>query len=112
MSDLDARLAAALEADAPPERDALFRLDVLARIERARFRRRIVSASVIALIAAMLVAVNAQTIDTWIAADARLGWVLGAAALVAMLALPGMPTAATPGVRTVVKVLGRWFSGS
>jgi hypothetical protein len=111
MSDLDARLTAALGADAPPEPDALFRLDVLARIERARFRRRIVRATAIALIAAMLVAVNAQTIDTWMATDARHGWIVGAAALVAMLALPGMPTAATPGVRAVVKVLGRWFSG-
>ena len=111
MSDVDARLAAVLGADAPPERDALFRLDVLARLERARFQRRIARATAIALVAVMLVAVEAQTIDTWIAADARHGWIVGAVALAAMLALPGMPIAATPGVRTVVKVFGRWFSG-
>jgi hypothetical protein len=111
MSDVDARLAAALGADAPPERDALFHLEVLARIERSRFRRRIVRVSAIALMAAMLIVVNAQTIDTWIASDARHEWIVGVAALVAMLALPGMPIAATPGVRAVVKVFGRWFSG-
>lgn len=111
MSDVDARLAVALAADAPPERDALFRLDVLARLERARFRRRILRTTAIALIAAMLVALNAQTIDTWIASDPRHEWIIGAAALIAMLALPGMPTAVTPGVRAVVKVFGRWFSG-
>jgi hypothetical protein len=111
MSDVDARLTAALEADAPPERDALFRLDVLARIERARFQRRIVLATAIALVAVMLVGVHAQAIDTWMAADTRHAWIVGAVATAAMLALPGMPTAAIPGVRTVVRVFGRWFSG-
>ena len=111
MNDIDARLVAALGADAPPERDAVFRLDVLARIERARFRRRVLWTTAVGLMAAMLVAANAQTIDMWIAADARHGWIVGAAALAALLALPGMPTAATPGVRVVVKVFGRWFSG-
>jgi hypothetical protein len=111
MNDLGTRLAAALAAEAPPERDALFRLDVLARIERARFRRRIARASAVALVVVVLVAVNARTIDAWMAADPRHGWIVAAAALVAMLALPGMPAAATPGVRAVVKVLGRWFSG-
>ena len=110
MSDLDARVAAALGADAAPERDALFRLDVLARIERTRFRRRILRTTAIALVAAMLVAVNAQTIDTWIAADAWHGWIVGAAALVAMLVLSGMPIASTPGVRAVVNVFGHWFA--
>jgi len=113
VSDIDARLAAALGADAdvPPERDALFRLDVLARIERASFRRRILRTAVIGLVAAILVAVNVRAIDTWIASDALNGWIVGAVALAATLALAGTPTTATPGMRTVVKVLGRWFSG-
>ena len=111
MSDLDARLDAALRADLPPERDALFRLDALARMERGRFRQRVVRASVMALSAAILVAVNAPAIDAWMAADARHGWIAGAVALAALLALPGMPVAATPGVRAIVKALGRWFSG-
>ena len=113
MSDIDARLAAALGADAdtPPERDALFRLDVLARIERARFRRRILRTTVIGLVAAMLVAVNGRAIDTWIASDALNAWIVGAVALAATLALAGTPTAAAPGVRTIVQLFGRWFSG-
>jgi FtsH-binding integral membrane protein len=109
MSDVEARLAAALGADAPPERDALFRLGVLARIERARFRRRILWTVAIGLMASMLIAVNAATIDTWIAADWRHSWIVGAAAVAVVLALPGMPTAAMPGMRTVVKVFGRLF---
>jgi len=111
MSDVDARLAAALEADAPPARDAVFRLDVLARIERARFQRRIVIATAIALMAAIVIVVNVQTIDAWLAADERNAWIVGAVALAAMFALPGIPTAAPPGVRTVVELFGRWFSG-
>ena len=106
---VDERLAAALAADAPPERDALFRLDVLARLERARFQRRIVQATAIGLMAMMLVAVNVPAIDMWMAADPRHGWMVGVIALIAMLAVPGMPTAATPGVRTVVKVFGRFL---
>jgi hypothetical protein len=41
VSELDVRLAAALQAEAPPERDPLFRIEVLERIERARFRRQL-----------------------------------------------------------------------
>lgn len=111
MNDLDARLVAALGGDAPPARDALFRLDVLARIARARLRRRILVASAIGIVATILVAVNARTIDTWIEGDPQHGWIVGLAALVALLAVPGMSTAATPGVRAVVKGFERWFSG-
>ena len=110
MSDVDTRLTAAFGADAPPERDALFRLGVLVRIERVRFRRRILFTTAIALVAAMLVAVNAAAIDTWMASDARHAWITGAAALAAILAVPGMLTRA-PGVRAIVKVFERWFAG-
>ena len=110
MSDLDARLAAALGADAAPERDALFRLGVLARIERVRFRRRILFTMGLALVAATLIAVNAQAIDMWMASDARHVWIVGVAALAVILAFPGMRTAA-PGVQTIVKGFGRWFAG-
>ena len=44
MTDLDARLTAALQADALPERDPLFRIEVLRRRERARFRRQLLLA--------------------------------------------------------------------
>jgi hypothetical protein len=95
----------------PPDRDAVFRLNVLARLERVRFQRRMVQTISVGLAALMLVAINAQTIDTWMAADGRHEWIPGAAALVALLALLGMPTAAMPGMRVVVKAFGRWFSG-
>jgi hypothetical protein len=42
MTDADERLAAALRHDAPPPRDARFRLQVIERRERRRFRRRAV----------------------------------------------------------------------
>lgn len=111
MTDADARLAAALGADGPPERDVLFRLEVLARIERAQFRRRIVGTTTIALMASALVVVNAQAIDAWTATDPRHPWIVAAAALGVVLVIPGMPIAATPGVRAVVKAFGRWFTG-
>jgi hypothetical protein len=41
VNELDARLAAALQAEAPPRHDPLFRIEVLARVERARFRRQL-----------------------------------------------------------------------
>jgi len=39
-ADLDQRIAQLLNANAPPERDPLFRIQLLARRERQRFRRR------------------------------------------------------------------------
>ena len=39
--DDEARLVQLLRGDLPPERDPLFRLDVLARLERRRFRRQL-----------------------------------------------------------------------
>ena len=41
MSDIDARLIAALQADAAPADDVMFRVDTLARLERARYRRHV-----------------------------------------------------------------------
>ena len=66
MSDLDIRLTAALNADPPPAQDAKFRVEVLLRIERARFKRRVVMTLAVAFAAAALVAVNAQAIEAWI----------------------------------------------
>ena len=66
MSDLETRVSAALNADAPPARDALFRLEVLVRLERVRFRRRVTLA---VAAAAMLAAVSAPALDAWMAAD-------------------------------------------
>jgi len=41
MADDEARLVELLRGDLPPERDPLFRIDVLARRERRRFRRQL-----------------------------------------------------------------------
>jgi hypothetical protein len=40
MTDIDERITAALRHDAPPLRDPLFRIQLLERAERQRFRRR------------------------------------------------------------------------
>jgi hypothetical protein len=39
-SEIDQRIAAFLNANAPPERDPMFRIQLLARRERQRFKRR------------------------------------------------------------------------
>ena len=41
MADDDAGLVQLLRGDLPPDRDPLFRIDVLARRERQRFRREL-----------------------------------------------------------------------
>ena len=63
MSDIETRLTAALHADAPPARDAMFRVEVLVRLERARFRRRAAGAVLAAAALAVVAAVNAPAID-------------------------------------------------
>jgi hypothetical protein len=109
MSDLDNKLAAALNADPPPARDPKFRVEVLMRIESARFRRRVMTTLAVAFAAAAVVAVNAQAIGAWIAADIwRLG-IVGIAAIVAMFSLSGVPIGALPGLRSLTRVVGRWL---
>ena len=44
MSDLETRLTSALNADAPPAHDPVFRVEVLVRLERERFRREMLRA--------------------------------------------------------------------
>ena len=95
MTDTDARLTAALQADAPAERDAIFRLNVLMRLERARFRRRVVSILALALAAGALVATNAQVINAWMAMDVWRAWIVAAAAAATVFALPDFPIEAT-----------------
>jgi hypothetical protein len=110
MTDLDARLTDALRADAPPERDPVFRLDVLVRLERVRFRRRLAATLTLACAAGVLVAMNARAIEAWMAVDIWRAWIVAAVAFAAVFALPGFPIEATPGVRTAVRAIGRWFA--
>jgi uncharacterized membrane protein YcjF (UPF0283 family) len=109
MSDSDIRLKAALDADPPPARDAKFRVEVLLRIERSRFKRRVVMTLLVTFAAAALVGVNAHSIETWIASDIwRLGMV-AVAAVIIMLSLSGVPVTALPGFRGFARTLGRWL---
>jgi hypothetical protein len=102
MSELEQRLGAALGADAPPARDALFRLEVLVRRERARFKRQLGRALAAVFAAAVLVGLNAQTFGAWIGADpVRL-------VVVAALAA-GAALAALPRVRAFTRRLDGWF---
>jgi hypothetical protein len=59
VSDLEDRLTAALNADAPPARDVRFRVEVLARLEQARFRRRVRMSVLVAAAVAVLAVVSA-----------------------------------------------------
>ena len=61
MTNTDQRIADALRHDAPPPRDPAFRLQLLERRERQRFRRRSLSSLVAAIVVA---AVSALAVST------------------------------------------------
>ena len=77
MSDRETRLSAALHADEPPVHDAVFRVEVLVRLEQARFRRRVQRTVIIATLAAVLAAASVPGIYPWIAADDQRLWLVG-----------------------------------
>ena len=60
MTDIDDRITAAVRHDAPPPRDPAFRLQVLERRERQRFRRRAVHALAAAAAVASVSALAAR----------------------------------------------------
>jgi hypothetical protein len=105
MSDLETRLTAALHADEPPARDALFRVEILVRLEQARFRRRVARAAAVAATLAVVAAIYAPVIDAWITADPRRPWFIAVAAAAALCALSGWLI--EPRLRTVAKAVGR-----
>ena len=109
MSDLDNRLTAALNADPPPVRDARFRVEVLLRIEQARFKRRVLRTLAVAFAAAVLVALIAPAIGAWIATDTWHGWIVALGAVAAMFSLSNVPIEALPGLRSFARTLSRWF---
>ena len=81
MSDIETRLTAALQVDVPPARDAVFRVEVLVRLERARFRRHVWRTVTGATLLAVLAALSLPLIAPWAAGDGgRLGLVTLAAA--------------------------------
>ena len=109
MSDPDSKLTEALSADPPPARDPWFRLEVLMRIEKARFRRRFILTLLSATVAAALVVVNAQSIQAWIANDIWHLALVAAGTIAVMLALSGVPIEALPGFGSFARACRRWL---
>ncbi|MGH9241681.1 MAG: hypothetical protein ACRD3G_26840 [Vicinamibacterales bacterium] len=105
MSDLETRLTDALHADTPPTRDPLFRVELLVRLERARFRRRVGRALVVVGVLAVLAALNVRVIDNWLAADNTRVWVAALAAVATLWALSLVLI--TPRFRIVARAVGR-----
>ena len=105
MSDFETRLTDALRADAPPARDAVFRLEVLLRLERARFRRRVLGALVVTGVLAVLGALNVRVIDSWLAADDERLWIAGLAAAATLWVVPVVMT--RPRFRMAARAFGR-----
>jgi peptidoglycan/LPS O-acetylase OafA/YrhL len=56
--DPDPRFADLLRKDAPPERDPVFRVEVLCRLERAKYRRRLCALLALGLVLAAIAAVG------------------------------------------------------
>ena len=108
MSDLETRLSAALHADAPPARDARFRLEALLRLEQARFRRRVAAIVLVAAAVAVLAAVSAPTLDMWIGDVQRL-WIVAIGGPVALFALLVALLGRRTGVGTVLRAFDRWL---
>jgi hypothetical protein len=107
VTDLDARLEHALKAVDPAPRDPMFRVEILARRERAAFRRRVLGAVATALAAAILAPLGLAAISEVFAPGAlQLAAVAAAGAgLMAFLTAPhlGMP------VRSLARL---WRPGS
>jgi hypothetical protein len=107
MSDLETRLNAALHADEPPARDPVFRVEVLVRLERARFRRRVGRAVAVAGVLAILAAMNVRVIDGWLGTNHQRLWIAALAAAATLWAIPVVMI--EPRFRTVMRALGRWL---
>ena len=105
MSDLETRLNAALHADEAPVRDPLFRVEVLVRLERARFRRRVGRTLAVVGVLAVIAALNVRVIDDWMAADNQRLWHAALAAAATLWAIPVVMT--TPRFRMAVRAFGR-----
>jgi hypothetical protein len=107
VNDLDARLTAALHADTPRARDVMFRVEVLVRLERGRFRRQVLMTIGVALVLTVLAAVNIQAFEAWIATDVWIAWMVALGAVAALFALSGVPVHALPGAGVFVRTIGR-----
>ena len=107
MTDLEARLTAALHADGPPARDAMFRVKVLVRREQARFKRQIAQTIGVAAMLGLLAVLNAPLIDGWLAAAGERVWIIAFAAAATMCVLTVMMIARS--TKTVMRSIRRWL---
>jgi hypothetical protein len=92
--DVDERLGRVLRADAPPERDALFRLRVIERRERVRYRHRTLTLVAAAALTTLLGVASFTAVASPFAA--------GALALLGVAVV----TAGVLSVRGVLQVIG------
>ena len=107
MTDLDTRVTAALRADGPPARDAMFRVKVLVRLEQARFTRQVARTIVVAVVLGLAAAVNAPLIEGWLAAAGQHVRIIAFAAAATMCVVPALMIESS--IRTVVRGVGRWL---
>jgi hypothetical protein len=107
MTDLETRLTAALNADRPPVSDAMFRVKVLERLERARFTRSVARTIVVSFVLALVAAANAPVIEGWLAAAGQHVRIIAVGAAASMCVLPALWIKS--GSRTVVRGVGRWL---
>ncbi len=105
MNNVETRLTAALHEDVPPARDPLFRVEVLVRLERARFRRRVGRALIAMAVLALLAAANVRAIDDWFTADGQRLWIVALATAAALWTIPFLMI--KPQFRTAARALGR-----
>jgi hypothetical protein len=110
MSDVDARLTAVLQADAAPVHDVMFRVETLVRLERARFKRRLLLTVAAAAATAVLMAATAQALGAWMAADLLHVGIVALVSMVAMvMLLPGTQGESFEGARVLARTLDRWL---
>ena len=107
MTDLETRLTAALHADGPPARDAMFRVKVLVRLEQARFRRQVARTIAVSIVLGLVAGLNAPLIEGWFVAAGEHVRITAFAAAAIMCVVPALLIKSSPG--TVVRGLGRWL---
>ena len=105
MSDLETRLTAALHADQPPARDAVFRVETLVRLEQERFRRQVRRAVAAFALLAVLAAVSAPLLNDWVTADSSRLWLVALTVSVAVCVLTAVMV--QPRLRTAARTVGR-----
>jgi Na+-driven multidrug efflux pump len=105
MTDLETRLTAALHADGPPARDAMFRVKVLVRLEEARFKRQVARTIVVAVVLGLVAAVNAPLIESWLAAAGQHVRIIAFTAAATMCLVPALMIQSS--IRTVLRGVGR-----